>query len=275
MKTWLLFDVSYLAYRAFYSTGQLSYDDVPTGVLYGVFSEVLRTMERFQEWNVVFCFDVGRPKRVKLLPTYKQGRRKAEYTDEEQRARKEIKAQLDGLREDILPYIGFKNIFWAKGYEADDLIATTVLGLEENEDAIMISNDQDLYQLLGPRCEMWELGKKQYLNAKKFQQRYGIKPEQWVEVKAIAGCTSDNVPGIQGVGEKTAIKYLRGELKGKARNKIVMNDDWPENRKLVRLPFRGCPTFEKRPDEVTKKRWQEAMKDFGFSSLINDVPIPG
>jgi len=274
MKTYLIFDVSYLAYRAFHSTGGLSHDGLPTGVLFGVFAEVLRTMERFDCYNPIFCFDVGKPKRRDILPGYKGSRRKGTMTDEQYEARKELKASLELLREDMLPFIGFRNIFWATGYEADDLIATAVKDMNPDEEAIMVSSDEDLYQLLGPRCLMWNPHKGKPITEKSFEKEYGITPGQWAHVKAMAGCSSDDVPGIQGVGTKTAIKWIRRELKpGKIYDRILLNDTWQANMELVRLPFADCPTIKKKRDKVTVQKWHAAMDEFGFESLKPQVPI--
>ena len=134
MKTHLLLDVHYLAYRSFHSIGHLSFDDYPTGVLYGIFRDVLQTMERFQTHRAIWCFDHGRSKRHDILPEYKSTRRnkRKEASEDEKQRHKEMKEQIKRLRTDLLPRLGFKNVFAEEGYEGDDLIAAIAKGCPKN-----------------------------------------------------------------------------------------------------------------------------------------------
>jgi hypothetical protein len=154
--------------------------------------------------QIAFCFDHGKPKRARLYPAYKANRKPESIEDKEHRS--ERNRQINLLRNEYLPAIGFKNVFWQEGYEADDLIASIVRSNARLTDIAILSSDKDLYQLLSPRVFMWNRGKKTTLQS--FYQEWGIKPDRWAEVKAMAGCTSDNIEGIDGVGEKTAIKFL-------------------------------------------------------------------
>ena len=212
---WILLDVNYLAYRAFHSTGDLHFKNSPTGVTYGVLSEALRVMERFQTKLVCWCFDYGKPLRTGLLPGYKGARKKArkEKTEAEKQAHENLKIQLDSMRTGLLRDLGFKNVFFEKGFEADDVIAKLAQTIPHPHESIVVSSDQDLYQLLTANSMNWNPHKQELLTHDKFCRVYGITPQQWIDVKALAGCSSDNIPGIPGVGEKTAIKYLKGELK--------------------------------------------------------------
>ena len=117
--------------------------------------------------------------------------------------------QFKQLRKRILPRIGFNNNHLQTGYEADDLIAKYVK--DNAEELVIASADNDLLQLLY-FADFLNLSKNKLITSKSFFSEYGILPAQWGMVKQIAGCSSDNVKGIQGVGEITAIKYLKGEL---------------------------------------------------------------
>lgn len=278
MTNWLLVDVNYLGYRALYSTGTLSFKDNPTGVVYGVLSEALRAMERFQTRNVCWCFDYGKPKRLELLPTYKATRKakRKEATEDERRTHLEMKHQLHALRTDILPGLGFKNVFAANGYEADDVIASLVNTIPDPHRSVMISSDEDLYQLLGNRCVLWNPHKQTIVNDTKFFQTYGIASHNWPSVKALAGCSSDDVPGLVGVGEKTAIKYLRGELSPSTKTAAKFQEAasiLERNLPLVTLPFPGCPVFKRKHDKVNRAKWEAVMERYGFHSLIRSAPI--
>ena len=107
---------------------------------------------------------------------------------------------------------------------------------------VIVSTDQDLWQLLsGDRVTVWNPRTKKMLTEQAFRERWGIGPSQWADVKAIAGCPGDGVPGVPGVGEKTAAKFMAGRLKDttKAYNRVVeANDLWERNLRLVRLSHR-------------------------------------
>lgn len=278
MNNWLLLDVNYLAYRALHSTGKLSFQDNPTGVLYGVISEAVRCMERFQTRQVCWCFDYGKPKRLQALPTYKATRKtkRKEATAEEKQTHREMKFQLHALRTEVLPELGFRNVFAAAGFEADDVIASLVNSIPDPHRSIMVSSDEDLYQLLGNRCVLWNPHKQQIVNDTSFFNDYGISCRSWPVVKALAGCSSDDVPGLSGVGEKTAIKYLRAELKHGTKTADKFDDAeevLKRNLPLVSLPYEGCPVFKRKRDKVTRATWTAVMERYGFHSLIRSAPV--
>lgn len=275
---WLLLDVNYLAYRALYSTGRLAHQQNPTGVFFGVLSEALRLMERFGTNNICFCFDYGKPKRLELLPTYKSTRKKARKLETalETQARMEMQEQLRKMKED-LPRLGFRNVFFVDGFEADDLIASLALSIPQPHFSTIISSDEDLYQLLGTHVRYFNPHKKSLMNGKVFTEEYGITPAQWATVKALAGCSGDDVPGIPGVGEKTAIKFLRNELKpgtktaAKFDNAAQMIET---NTPLVKLPFEGTPKLIRKRDKLTKDKWRNVLSEYGFTTLIDQYPGP-
>lgn len=273
-RTWLAFDVNNLAHRAYWTTGDLSYEDVPTGVLFGVLKEVEKLADMYNTRDLVFCFDHGKSLRYNYLSSYKESRKKK--VDEE-RAR-----QLDGVRIEIeriktryLEDLGFHNIFWKSGYEADDIIASVVANSHPDDRVIMVSSDQDLYQLLDYRTAQHLPTANRLFTAKDFKAEYGIKPNQWTAVKALAGCSSDDIPGCAGIGEKTAVKYLRGELPLKSvyQDKIkrhVRTEDWERDALLVTLPFPGCPAFEPVPEEPNRKAWRLFCEKLGMESLAEN-----
>lgn len=265
---YLLLDVSDLAYRNFHAIGELSHDGVATQVPFGVFRDILDLQDLFGTVRIAFCFDGGHDGRTNLYPRYK--RRDIDMTEEERDARRSLRQQIYRLRTKYLPVVGFRNIFWQEGYEADDLIAWIVENIK-GHDYIIVSRDQDLYQLLSPTVSIWNVHAKKAVTEQSFREDFGIGPAQWPDVKAMAGCGSDNVEGIHGVGEKTAAKFLSGRLKDstQAYAKIVANNDiWRRNLQLVSLPFPGVNPVELRDDEVTTGSWRRVMKELGMSSLI-------
>ena len=178
-------------------------------------------------------------------------------------------SQFIQLRKRILPRIGFKNNHLQMGYEADDLIARYAMDNADNE-LVIASADADLFQLLG-YADMLNLSKNKLITQRSFIQEFGIRPIQWQEVKQIAGCNSDNVAGIPGVGEKTAIRFLRGELpeKHKTFQKIKEGKEVIErNHALVVLPFRGTKTIQEQEDNFKITEFIDVCRELGIESLL-------
>jgi len=267
----LLIDVSYLAYRAYYSTGNLSYDFIPTGVTYGVLRDVASLLERFSTNRIAFCFDYGKPNRKLLYPDYKANRDTG--TEEEQKARQMVRKQVKLLREDYLKQIGFKNILYQEGFEADDVIAKVIVD-RPKRDFIIVSSDQDLYQLIGKYVKVYSPKKQELITEESFRKKFGCGPGVWAQVKAMAGCSTDNIKGIPGVGEKTAIKFICGALnKGKTFDKIILgNKTTRRNISLVTLPYPGIEPFVLLKDSVSPEGWQSLVSRLGFASLAGSIP---
>jgi DNA polymerase I len=264
-ETWLVLDCNYLCHRAGHVFPQLTHGGEPTGVLYGFFRDLVHLQIDHQCTNLVFCFDHGKAKRKRLLPTYKAGRVKSA---EEQALRDKICGQIDLLREKYLPMLGYKNIFAEDGYEADDLIASVVMNCPG--EFIMVSADEDLYQLLAPGVMMWSPRKMDMMTWQGFEKEWGLTPTSWKDVKAMAGCSSDNIKGIPGIGNKTAAKWLNGTLPThiKAYQLIVQfNKKWDKNLPLVTLPFPGTPKFKLRHDNIDEKVQRKVYRQLGIESL--------
>jgi DNA polymerase-1 len=149
--------------------------------------------------------------------------------------------------------MGFKNIFLKRGYESDDLIASLVRSSLEDKKAsiVIVSADHDLYQLISSQTSVYLLNKKKLYTQEDFTKEWGISPTQWIDVKSIAGCNSDNIIGIDGVGEVLAAKYIRGQIKSSSNlfRKIAEKSFvWRQNDTLVRLPYLGCPKVTAIPE---------------------------
>lgn len=275
---WLILDVNYLCWRAFHSTGHLSYQDVRTGVIYGLLRDVVDLKQRLDANHLVFCFDSQYSKREQILPTYKSTRREQRKKDPEEKelARFEMIRQVQKLRKEYLRRIGFSNILIQKGYEADDMIAMAVDHVESRgHTSTIVSSDQDLFQLLSGSTRIWKPSK--LITIQSFTQEYKISPREWHIVKAIAGCKTDDVPGVRGVGEKTAIKYVLGELEESSTKYQSIHSTrkfWRKNFDLVRLPFEGCRPVQLKPDSCTKEGWMGVLQELGIKSL-HGIPING
>ncbi len=261
---WLILDVSNLAWRAHHAVGRLSHAAKNTEVLFGVLRDVLVLQKVHVTNRVAFCFDRGPSLRRKLLPAYKSNR-------EPRPERKDVRAQISRLRREILPLIGFRNVFSQPGYEADDLVASAVAAVPRPGRSIVVSGDKDLLQLLSDRVCVWNVQKKATFTKADLREAFGVSPKEWVAVKAIAGCSTDCVPGVDGVGEKTAARWLRGELNPETATAAAIYR-WHENgltaaRKLVKLPFPGLRPVRLRDDEVTDGGGRRALRLHGSKSL--------
>ena len=97
-------------------------------------------------------------------------------------------------------------------------------------------------------------------------------------MKALAGCSTDSVPGIKGVGEKTAIKYLKNELKesSKIYQRIISKEGWniyKRNIELVKLPFTGTKIFKLKTDKLSATGWKEVVEQLGMKSIRERMPF--
>ncbi len=270
----ILIDSNFLCYQAFYTLGSLSYDDMKTGIIFGFLGRVLSIYERFECSDFIFCWDSRKSHRKREFPAYKVKRK--EKTKEEKEALQIAYVQFNLLKKEILPQIGFKNIVSQSGLESDDLIAK--ICIDEIEPIIFISSDSDLYQCLNVNAHMFIPTKDKIMTDVTFKEEYEIEPSSWSEVKAIAGCTSDSVPGIKGVGEKTAIKYLRNELKEGAKLTSILSDEGQEiierNRSLVRLPHRKTRRVNcGRDNDFSFKNFKSVCETFGMFSLLEKSTI--
>lgn len=271
---WMLLDCNFLAYRAFYSMGDLSHRGVKTGLLYGFLRDMLDLQDRFRTGNMIFCFDWGKSLRCLSHREYKAHR--SDLSPEEVKLKREVQRQTKLLRTEYLPAVGFRNIAAQEGYEADDLIAQVAQQLDpRTEEGIVVSADHDLYQLLAPHVSVYSPNKQKLITPETFTEEYGISPSQWVDVKSIAGCTSDNIPGVVGVGEKTAIKFLTGKLKPESKKYAAIvnnNRTWRKNQHLVQLPYPGTEPIRLRKDRVSEERWRAFCKEHGLRSLRSQTP---
>jgi DNA polymerase-1 len=279
VSVWLVVDANAVAHRAYHALGAtLSIGKLATGMAYGFLRDITLLMEQNNTDKVVFCFDTSTSHRKKDYPNYKY-RRLLDFQklgEREKAAKLEMSRQIRELCDLDLPEAGFRNVFSCKGYEADDIIASVVReSLPPGDEAIIVSSDKDLYQLLDDNVMMWQLHKKQMLTRAGFVKQWGIEPGQWPLVKAIAGCETDDIEGVVGVAEKLAARYVAGELSETSaafKNIRIHKGLWRANLPLVTLPYDLCPVFELREDEVSAGTWNVLCRKFGINSLQHAHP---
>lgn len=265
----LIIDLHYIAWRAYHTTGSLSSNGKPTGVIYGVLRDLHSLMEMFPDPVIVIAADSKTSLRKKLFPGYKL--RPEEKDPIERRARKEAVEQILLLKRQILPALGFRNLFEFDGYEADDIMAELVLRKAHREPPVIVTGDEDMFQLLY-HCDMYIPAKTQHYTFEDFLVEYpGMKPDQWSTYKALAGCSSDTVPGVVGVGPKTATQSILGTLpSGKKKDAIAQAEKdgtLALMLKLVTLPFPGLPEMKLRPFRFNQEAFDSVCEEYEFKSL--------
>src|SRR6476659_277780 len=207
-----LIDGNSLAYRAFFALPESigTSDGRPTNAIYGLASMLVKVIDEHHPAGVVVAWDAGMSGREITYDLYKAQR----------------KPRPDLLREQwphLMPLVeafGYANVR-VEGYEADDVIASlTRQAREEGIDVMVVTGDRDAYQLVGPGVRVMSTSRgitetKVYDEAA-VEERYGVPPELITDLMGLRGDTSDNIPGVPGIGEKTATQLLQrfGSLEG-------------------------------------------------------------
>ena len=266
----ILVDANSICHQAKHSMGNLSWHDKKVGVMFGFLNQILSLSKVFDTNRFAFAWDTRKSLRTEMFPDYKKARRH-DKTDEEKQLDAIAYEQFDKIRHEILPELGFVNSFGIDGYEADDLIAS-IINSNASHEFVIVSTDEDLYQLLSERVTMYSTKKKQLYSVKNLWKEYGVTPTEWAEVKSIAGCNTDGVPGIVGVGEKTACKFINRHLNHshKSYRNIKDNEELIErNRKLVTLPLEGTPEIKLYiKNDLSLSAFQDICNRYGFQSFL-------
>jgi len=208
-----LIDGYALIYRAFFamlSRPLTTSRGENTSVAWGITNFLLRLAERHRPEFVAWVHDAGTSFRHERYPEYKATREKldAELQQDFDQSVRRVEALLHAFRVALIA---------VDGYEADDVIATLAArGAAAGLDVVIVSGDKDFYQLVGPRVSLLNPGRggpaaveEQFVTETNARERLGVPPEQTVDFLALVGDSADNVPGIRGVGEKTAVKLLQ------------------------------------------------------------------
>jgi len=222
IKKLLLVDGNSYLYRCYYAIKNLSTSKgIPTNAVFGFARLLLKILKEIKPDYLAFAFDTKGP-------TF----RHKEFKD--------YKIKREPPPEDLIKQIPIvKNMldcfniptYEIEGYEADDIIAYfTKKGEENNLMVTIISGDKDVFQLINENVKVVSVYKEDYIyDEKKVMEKYGIKPEQIPDFLALAGDTTDNIPGVKGIGEKTASSLLN---EYKDLNTIFNNIDKIKNEKL-------------------------------------------
>lgn len=281
----VLIDGNSIIYRAFFALPLLNNDKgVYTNAVYGFTTMLLRILEEEKPTHMLVAFDAG--KTTFRHETYK------EYKGGRQKTPPELSEQFPLLKE-VLDAFQIPH-YQLEQYEADDIIGTMTEAAEKQSDwkTTVISGDKDLLQLASDNVTV-NLTKKGISEVEKYTPAYlkekmEITPEQILDLKALMGDSSDNIPGVPGVGEKTAIKLLKqfgtveelyeqvDEVSGKklkekltnyrdeafmSKELVTINRTSPVRIKLEDLGYAGYPSH----------KVSSIFKDLGFQSLIGRI----
>ncbi|HLR68435.1 DNA polymerase I [Virgibacillus alimentarius] len=278
----VLIDGNSIIYRAFFALPLLNNDKgIYTNAVYGFTTMLMRILEEEKPTHMLVAFDAGKTTfRHEQYKEYKGGRQKTPP---------ELSEQFPVLKELLnafsIPHYQIEN------YEADDIIGTLATqGQERNWDVTIISGDKDLLQLVSDSVTV-NLTKKGISEVEQFtpthmEETMNISPHQIIDMKALMGDNSDNIPGVPGIGQKTAIKLLKqyktleeiyvnvNNISGKKlkENLITYKDNAKMSKELVTIK---CDS----PVEVTledlpykgfaKNKVTSIFKDLGFQSLLS------
>lgn len=269
----LIVDGKYLVYRTQYSknVSKLSYNNINTGLYYGFFNTILSLINKFYPMNLVIMWDGVGSVRRQEFPRYKNKDKK--YLTEEQI---DILEQIDAEYPNLVAMcatLGFAG-YVLDGYEADDLIAVFTKKFTDIN-KVIISRDEDLYQLIDKTTSMYDPDRKLKKDLNWFKRTYDIEPEQWSLVKTYGGCKSDTVPGIPGVAEKTAIKIIKKDEKALKKLEKADKNELNLWSRLVTLPHNDLKNL-RMPYKVTDiniELFLEMCYTYNFRSFLEKLSV--
>ncbi len=278
-NTLYLIDGSSYLYRAYFAIKRLSSPSgFPTNAIYGFTQMLLKLLKDYQPQHLAMVFDVGRVTfRTELYPAYKANR--AEMPDD---LRQQVGPIRDLVRAFNIPVVELE------GYEADDLIGTLAARWEATGgNVVVVTGDKDLMQIVTEQTTLLDTMKNVTSAIPQVHERFGVGPEGVIDILGLAGDSSDNIPGVPGIGEKTAIKLVQqfgsmdslleraSEVPGKVGEKLR---EFAEQARLSRnlaTIIKDVP-YELHPEQLLARepdteRLNELFKLYGFHTLIKEM----
>jgi len=282
-KRLYLLDAYALIFRAYYAfirNPRINSKGLNTSAIFGFVNTLLDILQQHDPSHIAVVFDHKSPSfRAKEYPLYKANRQ--ETPEDIQKAEPWIRKIIQALRIPILE---------AEGYEADDVIATIAKKAQEKGyEVFMVTPDKDFMQVLDQHIAMYKPSRggdpPEIIDLEKFREKYGLEsPRQFIDVLALMGDSSDNIPGVKGVGEKTAVKLIRefgslenlyahiDKVKGKLREKLLQDKENAFlSKKLATIlydapvPFDPDALVRSDPDSESLRRIFEELE---FRSLL-------
>lgn len=285
MKRAILIDGNNLLFRSYYATaytGNMMKNSkgFPTNALYGFVNMINKILKEESPEYIMVAFDKGKNFRHDLYKNYKDGRIETP---------KELIEQFP-IAKELLTNMGIKYLE-IDNYEADDIIGTFAKMADEDKlyDATIISSDKDLLQLISSDVDVKLLKQKDYIyyNVTTFNKDFGFNPINIIDLKALMGDASDNIPGVKGVGEKTALtligKYTTienlydhiDEIKGKLQEKLIIDKEAAMFSKMLATIYKDIDfnmTFEDlKRKESNHNELRTMFENLEFYSMLKDV----
>ena len=280
MKRLVLIDGKSVFYRGYYAMGPLSLSDgTPTGGVYGFAAIAMEIVKKLDPTKVVVAWDskTSVSKRRALYSEYKVGRVKPGD---------DFYTQIPLLKE-LISDLGWSFVE-VDNYEADDIIGTLSLQADDVGDweTYIISSDLDMLQIVDENTHMWRILKGfsniEQINVAEVEEKYGIKKSQFLDLKSLKGDASDNIPGVPGIGEKTAAKLLNeygsldsiydnlDKITGSAKTKLEVGKDSAYlSRQLAEIMFDAPVKLADLPDfHFDRSQVFAGLKKLEFNSLI-------
>ena len=287
MKKVILVDGNNLLFRSYYATAyqgnfMKNKNGFPTNALYGFVNMIHKIINDEKPEYMLVAFDKGKTFRHDKYKDYKAGRIKMPD---------ELKAQFP-IAKEILAYLGIK-WFEIDNYEADDIIGTLAKKIDDENDykGLIVSSDKDLLQLISNKVIMKLLKSKDYVMMSKetFYDQYKLTPDKMIDIKALQGDSSDNIEGVKGIGEKTALKLLQeygslegiydniAYIKGAVATKLINGKDKAfESKDLVTI-YKQVPLgFTLEDTKITNGNLEELKKTYEnleFYSFLKNMKI--
>ena len=255
----VLLDGYSLMYRAFYAVQGVmtAPDGTPTNAIHNFIMMVLKLIEDERPDAMAAAFDLHAPTfRHNMYEGYKATRKPMPD---------ELRAQ-DPIIRELLGQMGIP-IIEREGYEADDILGTVSLCCEDSgDDALLVTGDRDSFQLTGPHTTILYT-RRGVTDAVRvtpayIQETYGVTPAQMIDVKSLMGDTSDNIPGIPGIGEKTALKLvqqfgsLEGVLDSAPTQKGKLKERLENGRDIAEMSYRLAKIDRHAPVDFTPDQWR-------------------
>lgn len=280
MNLYLIDGNSYV-YRAFYAIrGLQNSKGFPTNAIYGFTNMLLKIIREKKPDGIAISFDSPVPtERHRLFEAYKAQRPETPG---------DLVRQLPYIRK-IIDALNIK-VFEIPGYEADDILCTIAKkASEKGIDVFIVTADKDMLQILNRHINIYDPMKDRILDSEYVKERYGVTPERIPELMALAGDAVDNIPGVKGIGEKTAQELLKdfaslNELiehperirKERLKNLIKENIDLIKlSRELAIIKADVPLKFDPSEFAVKEPKWQELLtlfRDLEFVSLMKLIP---
>ncbi|WP_153977784.1 DNA polymerase I [Paenibacillus xylanilyticus] len=287
MEKFILIDGNSIIYRAFFAMPPLTNSKgLHTNAVYGFTTMLLRLLEEHKPTHVMVAFDAGKVTfRHEGYQEYKGGREKTPP---------ELSEQFPLLKE-LLQGLGIAQ-FELAGFEADDIIGTLTKRADEaGRQVLVVSGDKDMLQLASEHVHIGLTRKGvteiELYDPAQIKERYGLTPLQIIDLKGLMGDASDNIPGIPGVGEKTALKLLHqfgsvedvlngtSELKGKMKEKIEAHAEDARMSKQLATIHREVPLEQTWEDMqfagLKEEQAGPALAKLEFKSLLERLSFSG